>query len=82
MAKRKSSFRRSMSDRMVAGIDLGDRQSLTTVLSPTGDVVDRFTLTMNDDGYAFFASRVPRDVRIAFEATVTAYPLSRMLPET
>lgn len=81
MAKRKSSFSRSMNDTMVAGIDLGDRESLTTVLSPAGDVVDRFTFAMNDDGYAFFASRVPRDVRIAFEATVMAYPLSRMLRE-
>jgi len=81
MAKRKSSFGRSMSDTMVAGIDLGDRESLITVLSPTGDVVDRFTFAMNDEGYAFFASRVPRDVRIAFEATVMAYPLSRMLRE-
>ena len=79
MAKRKSSFGRSMNDTIVAGIDLGDRESLTTVLSPTGDVVDRFTFSMNDDGYAFFASRVPRDARIAFEATVMAYPLSRTL---
>jgi hypothetical protein len=28
---------------LVAGIDLGDRESLTTVLSPMDDVADRFT---------------------------------------
>ncbi len=64
---------------MVAGMDLGDRESLATVLSPTGEVVDRFRFAMNDEGYALFASRVPRDVRIAFEATVMAYPVSRAL---
>jgi hypothetical protein len=28
---------------IVAGIDLRDRESLATVLSPVGDVADRFT---------------------------------------
>jgi hypothetical protein len=37
---------------IVAGIDLGDRESLTTVLSPIGDVTDRFTFPMNEEGYA------------------------------
>ena len=62
-----------MSDTAVAGIDLGDRESLATVLSATGDVADRFKFVTNDEGYAFFASRVPKDARITFEATVMAY---------
>jgi len=45
---------------IVAGIDLGDRESLTTVLSPIGDVTDRFTFPMNEEGYAYFANRVPK----------------------
>ena len=39
---------------LVAGIDLGNRESLTIVLSPIGDVRDRFTFPMNDEGYAYF----------------------------
>lgn len=49
---------------LVAGIDLGDRESLTTVLSPIGDVTDRFTFPMNEEGYAYFASRVPKEARV------------------
>jgi transposase len=64
---------------IVAGIDLGDRESLATVLSPVGDVADRFTFPMNEEGYAFFASRVPKDARVAFESTIMAYPISRAL---
>ena len=63
----------------VAGIDLGDRESLVTVLSPIGDIADRFTFPMNDEGYAYFASRVPKDARVAFESTIMAYPISRAL---
>jgi len=55
---------------IVAGIDLGDRESLTTVLSPIGDVADRFSFPMNEEGYAYFASRVPKEARIAFESTI------------
>ena len=64
---------------MVAGIDLGDRESLATVLSPIGDVADRFTFPMNEEGYAFFATRVPKNARVAFESTIMAYPISRAL---
>jgi hypothetical protein len=64
---------------IVAGIDLGDRESLATVLSPVGDVADRFTFPMNEEGYAYFASRVPKDARVAFESTIMAYPISRAL---
>ena len=64
---------------IVAGIDLGDRESLTTILSPMGDVADRFTFPMNEEGYTFFASRVPKNARVAFESTIMAYPISRAL---
>jgi transposase len=64
---------------IVAGIDLGDRESLATVLSPVGDVADRFSFPMNEEGYAFFAGRVPKGARIAFESTIMAYPISRAL---
>jgi transposase len=64
---------------IVAGIDLGDRESLTTVLSPIGDVTDRFTFPMNEEGYAYFASRVPKEARVAFESTIMAYPIMRAL---
>jgi transposase len=64
---------------IVAGIDLGDRESLTTVLSPIGDVTDRFTFSMNEEGYAYFANRVPKEARIAFESTIMAYPIMRAL---
>lgn len=34
---------------------------------------------MNEEGYAFFASRVPKDARVAFESTIMAYAISRAL---
>jgi len=64
---------------IVAGIDLGDRESLTTVLSPIGDVTDRFTFPMSEEGYAYFANRVPKEARVAFESTIMAYPIMRAL---
>jgi transposase len=70
-----------MPDTVVTGIDLGDSESLATILSSTGDVTDRFPFTMNGDGYLPFADKVPKDARIAFEATTMAYPFSRTLKE-
>jgi transposase len=64
---------------IVAGIDLGDKESLATILSPIGDVADRFSFPMNEEGYAYFANRVPKNARIAFESTIMAYPISRAL---
>ena len=79
MAARKAKAKVGRMNSIVAGIDLGDRESLATVLSPIGDVADRFTFHMNEDGYAFFASRVPKNARVAFESTIMAYPISRAL---
>jgi transposase len=36
---------------------------------------------MNEEGYALFSSRVPKDTRLAFEATTMAYPFARSLKE-
>ncbi len=55
-------------NRIVAGIDLGDSESLVTVLSPVGNVTYRFLFQMNDEGYSLFASIVRKDARVAFEA--------------
>jgi transposase len=67
------------SDSLIAGIDLGDSTSLATILTATGDIADRFCFQMNDQGYTLFTNKVPRDARLAFEATSTAYPFFRML---
>ena len=79
MAERRARVKVGKMNMMVAGIDLGDRESLATVLSPIGDVADRFSFPMNEEGYSLFASRVPKDARIAFESTIMAYPISRAL---
>jgi transposase len=78
MAKRN---RKSMSNFIITGIDLGDSSSLATVLSPSGEIMDRFSFPMNEEGYAIFSGRVPKDARLAFEATTMAYPLSSSLKE-
>jgi transposase len=80
MEKRKTSknARKDM-NQAVAGVDLGDSESLATLLSADGDVVKAFSFSMGGDGMALFAENVPRDARIAFEATMMAYPFSRSL---
>ena len=67
---------------MIVGIDLGDNSSVATVLSRSGEVLDRFTFQMSGDGYALFSDKVPKDARVAFEATCMAYPFSRALKES
>ncbi|MHB8568306.1 MAG: hypothetical protein ACYC7D_07435 [Nitrososphaerales archaeon] len=44
----------------VAGVDLGDSTSLATVLSPSGDLMDRFTFQMKQEGYQILAERLRR----------------------
>jgi transposase len=70
-----------MTNKAITGIDLGDSASLATVLSPLGDITDRFSFQMDQKGYALFSDRVPKDARIAYEATSMAYPFSRALRE-
>jgi transposase len=76
---RKKSVRRGMSNTNVTGVDLGGSGSLATILSPGGEVADRFSFPMNKEGCALFLSKVPKDSRIAFEATLMAYPFARTL---
>ena len=66
----------------VVGVDLGGSTSVATMLSPMdGSVVETFSFSMDDEGYLLFSRRVPRNARIAFEATSMAYPFSRRLRE-
>lgn len=74
-------FGRVMPNKTIAGVDLGDSSSLATVLSPMGDITDRFNFQMDGSGYALFSDRIPKDARIAYEATTMAYPFSRALKE-
>ncbi len=78
---REKRVRRGMSNNTVSGVDLGGSSSLATVLSPDGEISYRFSFPMDEGGHALFSSRVPRDSRIAFEATLLAYPFSRTLKE-
>ncbi|MGC8506628.1 MAG: hypothetical protein ACP5NK_08060, partial [Thermoplasmata archaeon] len=57
----------------VVGIDIGEEKSTVTYLSPEGEMRDNFEFDMNTDGYNEFASRIPRETRIAFEASGSAY---------
>ena len=66
---------------IIAGVDLGDSSSLATVLTPTGEIADRFSFQMSEEGYTYFSGRVPKDAKVAFEATGMAYPFSRTLRE-
>ena len=65
----------------VVGIDIGEEKSTATYLSPEGDVKDNFEFTMNNYGYREFASRIPMETRIAFEASGSAYVVDRTLRE-
>ncbi len=53
----------------VVGIDIGEEKSNATYLSPDGEVKENFEFDMNTDGYNEFASRIPRETRIAIEAS-------------
>ena len=61
------------------GIDLGEKNSVATILSPKGEIDETFSFGMDRKGYETFRSKVPEAARITFEATGTAYPVSRWL---
>ncbi|MDG6939301.1 MAG: IS110 family transposase [Nitrososphaerota archaeon] len=71
--------RSRMPNSMACGIDIGDSTSLASVYSPSGELVDRFEFEMNSKGYEFASMRVPKEARIACEATGMTYPLVRAL---
>ena len=57
----------------VAGIDIGERESLATYMAPDGDLGEKFSFSMNPDGYARFSEKIPKETRIAFESSGFAY---------
>ena len=63
----------------VVGIDLGEKESVATYLLPDGTEKDRFTFTMDIPDYNRFSEKIPKDVRIAFEASGSAYVVDRNL---
>jgi hypothetical protein len=65
----------------VVGIDIGEEKSTATYLSPDGEVRENLEFDMSTDGYNEFASRIPRETRIAFEASGLAYVGDRTLRE-
>ncbi|MFG1519495.1 MAG: hypothetical protein AAE977_03320 [Thermoplasmataceae archaeon] len=52
----------------VVGIDVGEKESVATYLLPDGTEKDQFTSTTNVDGYKAFSEKIPKGVRITFEA--------------
>ena len=65
----------------VVGIDVCEEKSTVTYLSPEGEVKDNFDFDMSTDGYSEFSSGIPRETRIAFEASGSAYVVDRILRE-
>lgn len=67
----------------VLGVDLGDSESVATMLFPmNGSIVqEAFSFSMDDAGYSLFLNKVPKDARVACEATSEAYPFTRKLRE-
>jgi hypothetical protein len=79
---------RTMSTVVLAGdikpvvrVELGDSNSVVVMLSlMNGSMVqDAFPFSMDGPGYTLFSSKVPKNARIAFEATSMAYPFSRKI---
>ncbi|WP_148690181.1 IS110 family transposase [Cuniculiplasma divulgatum] len=69
-------------DRMnspVVGIDLGEKESFATYMAPDGDIREQFRFPMTGEGYREFEKRIPKETRIAFEASGSAYAVSNAL---
>jgi transposase len=74
-----ASMANAMTNPTVAGVDLGDSTSLVTVLSPNGDMLDRFTFQTSQEGYQMLADRLPENAKIACEAMGMVYPFFRAM---
>ena len=61
------------------GIDIGEKESVATYMSPSEDILDHFNFSMNDSGYDEFKKKIPSGVKIAFEASGLAYVVSNKL---
>ena len=70
--KKKKVNMKNMNDYAV-GIDIGEKESVATYMSPSGDIIEEFTFSMNSDGYKEFREKIPSETRIAFEASRMAY---------
>ena len=55
------------------------KERVATYLLPDGTEKDQFSFTMNADGYKAFSEKIPKDVRIAFEASGSSYSVDRNL---
>jgi hypothetical protein len=74
MGRNKRPRRRNhMNNTVVVGIDLGERESVASILSPAGEVIRTFSFAMGEKGYKSFEDVVPKEARLAFEATGVAY---------
>ena len=70
--KRRKVNMENMNDHAV-GIDIGEKESVATYMSPSGDVIEQFAFPMNPEGYKEFREKIPSETRIAFEASGLAY---------
>ena len=55
------------------GIDIGEKDSIATCTSPSGDIIEQFTILMNLVGYREFSEKIPSETTIASEASRMAY---------
>ena len=65
----------------VVGIDLGEKESDACYMSPDGEIKEGFKFPMNKEGYTEFRKKIPVETRIAFEASGSAYAVSRALKD-
>ena len=64
-----------MTNPTVAGVDLGDSSSLAAVLSPSGDVIDRFAFKMSSEGDQILADRLPEGTEISLRGDGGGLPI-------
>lgn len=63
----------------VVGIDLGEKQGFATYMAPDGDIMEQSGFPMTPEGYRTFGEKVPKEMRVAFEASGFAYAVSKVL---
>ena len=68
---------RKSTNSTVVGIDVVEDKSEACYLPPAGDSLDQFNFQMTDIGWSEFASKIPKETRIAFEASGIAYSVSK-----
>ena len=71
-------------DRMnsyVVGIGLGEKESNSIEMAPDGEINEGFKFPMNTERYSEFRKKIPLETKIAFEASGSAYAVSRSLKD-